>query len=625
MEPRVNIRATDLEIASTCLQYLCFRCFEGHLTDEEISSYAWQGYYSFQDFATAYWLEYLRASFDAETRNDLEAVKRLSLLVDNFKNFHSRGQEGVREITNMASTACESEQVDRTISQITDLQMAWKALTKSENTSAKQDLSYFREQLDRRRSIFEKIVVELQSNDPKRVELSTFYGDPGGWFKCSRIQCFAFHEGFPSPATKEAHEKKHQRAFRCPLEACHYSVIGFSSAGELKRHRSKNHATPVEEREATTPQFVIPDMGEDSSLARSELNGKSPMASSIWYSDERTMKDDHSKSVLSHDIMTICGMSGEKRSFNPNTNTPGGADIIAWQRRLGVEDDWVALFDPTSSIRVDVELHYTFQHTSIVCCVSFSKDGRYLATGCNNACQIFDVASGKVLCISESPNSPSGTDNYCRGICFSPNGRHLVSCWDAKYAIEIRSINDEGFCAVTQQLLGHESEPYGVDVSNDNALVASCGADMTIKMWDLPMGYCLNTFRTEDTLTCVGISPDSRLVAATGLDKCAHIWDVVTGQLIASLKGHTNSVSRFSFMERGTQIVTAGLDNAIMIWDITKLCRVNDEPYEYPLPAEQSIGPYKTLLGHSVSNFITEQDKSAHACLGLCSGCHGNV
>jgi hypothetical protein len=78
-------------------------------------------------------------------------------------------------------------------------------------------------------------------------------------------------------------------------------------------------------------------------------------------------------------------------------------------------------------------------------------------------------------------------------------------------------------------------------------------------------------------------------------------------------------------MERGTQIVTAGLDNAIMIWDITKLCRANDEPYEYPLSAEQSIGPYKTLLGHSVSNFTTEQDKSAHACLGLCFACHGNV
>jgi hypothetical protein len=595
MEPRVNIRATDLEIATTCLQYLCFRCFNGHLTDEEIVSYAWQGYYSFQDFATAYWLEYLWECFDSETRSDLEALKRLSLLIDNFMNFHSWGQ-GVREITNTASTASESEQMDRTISHIKDLQKVWKAHTTTENTSAEQDLSYFREQLNRRRSIFEKIIVELSSNDPKRIELSTFYGDPGGWFKCPRIQCFAFHEGFASPAMKEAHGKKHQRAFRCPLEACHYSVIGFSSAGELKRHRSKNHATPIEEREATIPQFIIPGVEKDSSLAHSELNGKIPMASSIWYRDENALKDDDPESVFFHDIMT----RGE-RPLKPNTNTPDGDDIIAWERRLGVKDDWVALFDPTSPIRLNVELDYTFQHTSVVCCVSFSKDGRYLATGCDNTCQIFDVASGKVLCISEYSYPTSGAENYCRCVCFSPNGRWLVSGWEEKVSIEIRSIDDEGLCAVTKQLIGHEEVVYSIDVSNDNALIASCSGDKTVKIWDFPMGLCLNTLKTEAGLTCVGITPDSRLVVATSLDKCAYIWDIATGQQIASLKGHTDSVYGFEFIERGTHIVTAALDNAIMIWDIEKYGKANNELHEYPLSAGQSIAPCKTLLGHSVS------------------------
>ena len=54
MEPRVNIRRTDVEIATTCLQYLSFHCFDDALTDEEISTYAYQGYYAFQDFAVAY-------------------------------------------------------------------------------------------------------------------------------------------------------------------------------------------------------------------------------------------------------------------------------------------------------------------------------------------------------------------------------------------------------------------------------------------------------------------------------------------------------------------------------------------------------------------------------------------
>jgi len=390
---------------------------------------------------------------------------------------------------------------------------------------------------------------------------------------------------------KEAHEKKHQRAFRCSIEACHYSVIGFSSAGELRRHRSKIHATPVEEREATTPQFINPDVEKDSSLAHSELNGESPMASSIWYRDESTMKDDYLKSGVFHDIMST------EEILELSANLQGGYDINDWQRRLG--DGWVAFSDPASPIRVDIELDYTFQHTSVVCCVSFSKDGRYLATGCNNTCQIFDVVSGKVLCISESPNSTSGTDNYCRDLCFSPNGRSLVSCWEAK-CIEIRSINDEGFCILTQELFGHERGIYGIDVSNDNSLIASCSEDMTVKIWAFTNGLCLNTFKANGGLTSVKMSPDFRLVAASCLDNCAYIWDVATGQLTASLKGASNSIYGLSFMERGTQIVAGDLDNAIMIWDIIRFYDAVNEPYNKSLfSTKWSMNNHKTLLGHS--------------------------
>lgn len=32
---------------------------------------------------------------------------------------------------------------------------------------------------------------------------------------------------------------------------------------------------------------------------------------------------------------------------------------------------------------------------SVVCCVRFSADGKYLATGCNRTAQIFDVKTGE--------------------------------------------------------------------------------------------------------------------------------------------------------------------------------------------------------------------------------------
>jgi len=37
---------------------------------------------------------------------------------------------------------------------------------------------------------------------------------------------------------------------------------------------------------------------------------------------------------------------------------------------------------------------------SVVCCVQFSADGRFVATGCNRTAQIFDVQTGhRIWCV----------------------------------------------------------------------------------------------------------------------------------------------------------------------------------------------------------------------------------
>ncbi len=42
-----------------------------------------------------------------------------------------------------------------------------------------------------------------------------------------------------------------------------------------------------------------------------------------------------------------------------------------------------------------VDLAHTLDHSSVVCCVKFSGDGRHLATGCNKSAQIYDVETGE--------------------------------------------------------------------------------------------------------------------------------------------------------------------------------------------------------------------------------------
>jgi glucose repression regulatory protein TUP1 len=90
-------------------------------------------------------------------------------------------------------------------------------------------------------------------------------------------------------------------------------------------------------------------------------------------------------------------------------------------------DDWYAVFNPRTRRQLDVDLVHSLSHSSVVCCVRFSADGRYVATGCNRSAQIFDVASGLQVChLSEPSANPEG-DLYIRSVCFSPNGQMLAT------------------------------------------------------------------------------------------------------------------------------------------------------------------------------------------------------
>lgn len=89
--------------------------------------------------------------------------------------------------------------------------------------------------------------------------------------------------------------------------------------------------------------------------------------------------------------------------------------------------DWFAVFNPRSRRVLDVDLIHNLPHQSVVCCVRFSIDGRYVATGCNRSAQIFDVETGNPVAHLQDGSLPEDGDLYIRSVCFSPNGQYLAT------------------------------------------------------------------------------------------------------------------------------------------------------------------------------------------------------
>ncbi|CAO3595379.1 unnamed protein product [Absidia cylindrospora] len=255
--------------------------------------------------------------------------------------------------------------------------------------------------------------------------------------------------------------------------------------------------------------------------------------------------------------------------------SPGGfseMDPESIPANMKVEgQDWFALFNPKAQRYLKVDLLHTFDHGSVVCCVKFSADGRYLAAGCNQATYIYDTTNAARVAVLRDESIGRDTDLYIRSVSFSPDGKYLATGAEDK---QIR-IWDIGKNRIRRVLQGHEQDIYSLEFSRDGGILVSGSGDRTVKIWEWnETGRCLHTLQIKEQdqkdpgVTSVAISPDGRFVAAGSLDKIVRVWDANTGHQLERLEGHKDSVYSVAFMPDGKTLVSGSLDKTLRLWQL---------------------------------------------------------
>lgn len=260
-------------------------------------------------------------------------------------------------------------------------------------------------------------------------------------------------------------------------------------------------------------------------------------------------------------------------------------------------NDYYILYNPALPHDLDIDMHLSLDHSSVVCCVRFSQDGEFLATGCNKTTQVYRVSTGELISrlsdesvsvssINQQDNGSgsgddpvtqnnSSSDLYIRSVCFSPDGKFLATGAEDKL-IRIWDLSSN---QIVMTLQGHEQDIYSLDYFPSGDKLVSGSGDRTVRIWDLRTGQCSLTLSIEDGVTTVAVSPgEGKFVAAGSLDRTVRVWDSETGFLVERLDsenelgtGHKDSVYSVVFTRDGQSVVSGSLDRTIKLWDLRGL------------------------------------------------------
>lgn len=88
-------------------------------------------------------------------------------------------------------------------------------------------------------------------------------------------------------------------------------------------------------------------------------------------------------------------------------------------------------------------------------------------------------------------------------------------------------------------------------------------------MWDYETGEYETTLKGHtDVVQDVGFDPSGNLLASCSADMRVKLWDFTTYTCIKTLYGHDHSVSSVCFLPSGDFLVSAGRDKTIKIWEV---------------------------------------------------------
>ena len=251
-------------------------------------------------------------------------------------------------------------------------------------------------------------------------------------------------------------------------------------------------------------------------------------------------------------------LEGHDDFVNSVSFSPDGKTLAS-----GSDDNKIKLWN----LETGTEMHTFIGQVGPVSSVSFSPDGKTLASISNQAIISTGDTYNKIkLWNLETRNEIrtfEGDNGSVNSVSFSPDGKTLASgsdntiiLWNLETGTKIRTFT------------GHVGSVNSVSYSSDGKTLASGSSDKTIILWNLETGTKIRTFKGHvDPVNRVSFSPDGKTLASKDYHTII-LWNLQKGTKVLTFKGHDDFISSISFSPDSKTLASGSFDKTIILWNL---------------------------------------------------------